>query len=396
MRLPDYSYYKNILKDQKLPLAFLDIDLFERNISDIASRANGLPIRIASKSLRCIKVLRHILKNKAFDGIMAFTGSEANYLIEQGFDDILMGYPICEIEEIKQLCTHSKQGKKIVLMTDSVYHFQMINDIAKKLNVIQPVCIDVDMSMDLPGLHFGVLRSPITSVQAFKNLVDNHKDFPNIKIVGIMGYEAQIAGLGDNVEGKVLMNNIIKILKQKSIKELSKRRALCVQYLQSIGIEPTLVNGGGTGSIESTHNESWVTEVTVGSGFYSPALFDNYSDFKHLPALAYALRIVRSPQKNYFTALGGGYIASGSVGIDKQPKPYLPSNIKLTENEGTGEVQTPFKYIGKENLAIGDPVFFRHAKAGELCERFQNLTILKDGKIIDNWNTYRGDNQCFL
>jgi D-serine deaminase-like pyridoxal phosphate-dependent protein len=157
-----------------------------------------------------------------------------------------------------------------------------------------------------------------------------------------------------------------------------------------------LVNAGGTGSIESSMKETWVTEITVGSGFYSPALFDYYEHFKHQPAVGFAVQIVRQPKENYFTCLGGGYIASGTVGIDKQPKPYLPDGIKLTDNEGTGEVQTPFKYKGSEKINIGDAILFRHSKAGELCERFNELHLISNGKITNIIPTYRGQGKCFL
>jgi D-serine deaminase-like pyridoxal phosphate-dependent protein len=148
--------------------------------------------------------------------------------------------------------------------------------------------------------------------------------------------------------------------------------------------------------MEWNKTEDGITEITVGSGFYAPALFDYYNNFKHLPAAGFALAIVRQPKENMYTCLGGGYIASGSVGIDKQPKAYLPEGINITENEGFGEVQTPFTYSGAQPLQIGDAVFFRHSKAGELCERFNELYLIKDGKIMEKTPTYRGMGQCFL
>lgn len=397
MQTPSYEYYKNILKGQDLPLAFVDLDILDQNIKDILSRTKDKKIRIASKSIRCEYVLKYILQSSpVFQGLMTFTGKEALTLLDTGYDDILMGYPVVHSQDIEGFCLATKAGKSAVLMVDDVLHFQLIQKEAEKHQVVQPVCIDVDMSSDYPGVHFGVYRSPINSVEKFKNLVDKALTFPNVKIVGLMGYEAQIAGVGDTSPYNGLKNYAIKVLKKLSIKELQKRRTDCVQYLIDKGLQPTLINGGGTGSIESTQLEEFVTEITVGSGFYSPALFDYYEGFKHLPAAGYAIQIVRSPQKGMFTALGGGYVASGSISLDKQPKPYLPEGIQLTENEGTGEVQTPFIYKGREDLKIGDPVLFRHSKAGELCERFSHLKLIQGGKIVDQVPTYRGNGWTFL
>ncbi|MCB0840922.1 MAG: amino acid deaminase/aldolase, partial [Bacteroidetes bacterium] len=128
----------------------------------------------------------------------------------------------------------------------------------------------------------------------------------------------------------------------------------------------------------------------------SPGLFDYYKHFQHLPAMGFALEITRIPQPGIFTCAGGGYIASGTTENIKAPKPYLPEGIKLLPNEGAGEVQTPVKYKGEEKLKIGDPIFFRHSKAGELCERFQTLYLVSKGEIVDQVETYRGAGQCFL
>jgi D-serine deaminase-like pyridoxal phosphate-dependent protein len=162
------------------------------------------------------------------------------------------------------------------------------------------------------------------------------------------------------------------------------------------GFTLSIINGGGTGSLESTTQEQVINEVTVGSGFYNSHLFDNYQNFRHQPAAGFACVINRHPKDNIFTCSGGGYVASGSAERLKLPVPYLPAEIELIKNEGAGEVQTPILYKGSEQLHIGDPVFFRHSKAGELCERFNELNLIRENKIEKAVPTYRGEGQCFL
>jgi D-serine deaminase-like pyridoxal phosphate-dependent protein len=399
MQTINYQYYNQLFRNLQLPIAFCNIDLLDKNIQDIANRADGKNknIRIASKSVRCTYVLKRILDaNPMYKGIMCYTGNEALFLLSQGFDDLLLGYPIANKQEITDVCKATKSGKKIILMVDCEEHLQLINNIAKQENIIQPLCIDMDMSTDFPGIHFGVMRSPITTVIAAKKLVDSFDKYENISLTGAMGYEAQIAGLGENNPANGIKNLVIPFLKKKSIIDYTKRRQEIVEYIKSKNHPLEIVNAGGTGSIESSKQEDWVTEITVGSGFYSPALFDYYSGFKHQPAVGFAVQIVRKPKAEFYTCLGGGYIASGTIGIDKQPKPYLPKGISLTENEGTGEVQTPFEYKGKEKIDIGDTILFRHSKAGEICERFNELYLIANGKITESVPTYRGQGKCFL
>ncbi len=281
-------------------------------------------------------------------------------------------------------------------MVDCDEHLKQIDAIAAQLGVVQPLCIDMDMSTDFPGLHFGVLRSPITTVQKGKELADCFDKYSNISLTAVMGYEAQVAGLGEKNPANGVKNYVIPFLKKKSIADYSKRREEIVEYIKSKNPALEIVNAGGTGSIESSKAEAWVTEITVGSGFFSPALFDYYKDFRHLPAAGFAVQIVRKPKQGFYTCLGGGYIASGTTGPDKQPKPYLPEGVELTINEGTGEVQTPFEYKGTDPIDIGDAILFRHSKAGELCERFNELHLVSGGKITEKVPTYRGQGQCFL
>jgi D-serine deaminase-like pyridoxal phosphate-dependent protein len=211
-----------------------------------------------------------------------------------------------------------------------------------------------------------------------------------------MGYEAQIAGVGDNYPGQAMKNTIVRALKRRSVALAAQRRAEVVEMIHSLGGSLRFVNGGGSGSMATTRAEEVVTELTVGSAFYSPALFDNYREFRYLPAAGFAVQIVRRPSAGRFTCLGGGYVASGAPAADRLPQPYLPPGVHLDALEGVGETQTPVRYDGTTPLGIGDPIFFRHSKAGELCERFTRLLLVSQGAVVGEATTYRGDGQCFL
>lgn len=395
--LPSYNYYNKIFKGKPMPFAFVDLDLLEENAKNIVARAGEKKIRVASKSIRCISVLKKVFEiSPRFEGIMCYSLPEAVFLSNNGFDDILMGYPCMQEKNIAEVCGEIKKGKSIILMADCIEHAQKANEIAEKNKVILPLCIDLDMSSSFPFLYFGVNRSPLKNKIHVLKLADEILKLNNVRIDGLMGYEAQIAGVGDNYPSQFLKNSIVKFLKRKSVKEIEERRKKAVVAIESRGIKLRFVNGGGTGSLETTNKEKCVTEATAGSGFYSSALFDNYAAFKHLPAAGFAIEIVRKPKENIYTCHGGGYIASGGIGTDKQPLPYLPHGMMLNKNEGTGEVQTPIIYNGIENLYIGDPVFMRHSKAGELCERFNSLFLVSQGKIVEEVKTYRGEGMCFL
>jgi D-serine deaminase-like pyridoxal phosphate-dependent protein len=220
------------------------------------------------------------------------------------------------------------------------------------------------------------------------------------KLVGLMAYEAQIAGLGDAPPGRPLRAAAIRALQSRSARELRRRRQAIVEAVGDLAMQAgaplELVNGGGTGSLELTAADPSVTELSAGSGLYGPTLFDAYRVFSPRPAALFALPVVRRPGRGVVTALGGGYLASGPSDRARLPQPYLPPGLHLDAQEGAGEVQTPLLGDSADDLAVGDRVYMRHAKAGELCERFASLHLLEGDRIVEEVPTYRGEGQCFL
>lgn len=393
----EYRRYREIFRGRPMPFAYVDLDRFNANVASVVARAKGMPIRVASKSIRCVPLMRRIFEaSDTFRGIMAFSAREAVFLIQQGFDDILVAYPVWGEVRASNMAEALREGKKIVLMVDSVEHIEFLEALGAELGVVFEVCLDVDMSSHYPGLHFGVRRSGVTRPEQALEIFGATKSREHVALVAVMGYEAQIAGLPDQTPGQAPKNAFIRLLKRRSIRELAARRAAVAGALREAGCELRYVNGGGTGSVESTIQEALVTECAVGSGFYTPTLFDHYRDFTGQPAAGFAIEITRRPLDNVYTCHGGGYIASGPPGWDRVPKPHLPEGAALLPMEGAGEVQTPIRYDGPESLGLGDPVFMRHAKAGELCERFTTFLLVKDGAIVDEIPTYRGEGQCFV
>lgn len=395
--MADYQYFKEALHDIAKPCAFIHWHALEKNIADIAKQAGRKKIRIASKSIRSVPVLQKILATSdVFQGIMCYTAEEALFLYENGLDDLLIAYPIWHESSLKMVCNAVKKGAVVTLMVDCMEHIERLEQIAQEENGWFRVCIDLDLSMSLPGLHFGVHRSPLKAVEETVETAKRITVSSYLELDGLMGYEAQIAGLTDNDPAQRGKGAVIRQLKRHSMKAVAKKRQIVIEKMQEEDISLRFVNGGGTGSLQHTAKEAVVTEITVGSGFLNSHLFDKYKDFQYEAAAGFAIEITRRPSPQMYTCFGGGYVASGAMNKDKLPEVFLPTGAALTANEGVGEVQTPVKYNGELPLDLGDPIFFRHSKAGELCERFHNLYVIKDGKIIDTYLTYRGEGKCFL
>ena len=393
----DYDDYRTALAGARLPAAFVDLDRFDANLESLRRRAGGLPIRLVTKSIRSVAILRRVLAAGPFvQGLLCYSAAEAAWLAQLGFDDLVVAYPSVEPDDLRAVAAQLRAGRAITLMVDSASQVRQVATIAQAEGVVMPLAIDLDMSSAFPGLHFGVHRSPIDGPAAALALAAEIAGTAGVRIDGLMGYESQVAGLMDDVPGQRIRNLVIRALKRRSIVEVNARRRDTVAALRAAGHRLRFVNGGGTGSFESTRLDSSVTELAAGSGLYAPTLFDHYQAFQAQPAAGFALAVTRRPRPQVVTCAGGGYAASGPAGKDRLPRPWLPQGCALIANEGAGEVQTPVRIPASLALDIGDPLLFRHAKAGELCERFNALLLIAQGRVVDQVSTYRGDGQSFF
>lgn len=393
----DYAYYRTITAGYSYPMAVVDMDLLDKNIELIQQQAQEVPIRIASKSVRCRYLIDYIKqKLEHCAGVMTYHGREALWLSQHSEGHYLMGYPVVDKKILRDIGLALTDRKKITLMVDHPDHLELLEEVGREINRTFSICLDIDLSVDFGPLHFGVWRSPVTNEKQLDRFLAVLKNADRVQLEGLMGYEAQIAGVGDQVKTQALKSALIRLLKKRSLPKLRKWRARAVEQVRQAGHSLAFVNGGGTGSVLSTREEKKITEIAVGSGFFCPHLFDNYQGFKFHPAAFFALQIVRLPKEGVYTCHGGGYIASGGVEALKAPQIHLLPGARLDANEGAGEVQTPVFYKSKERLGIGDPVFFRHAKAGELCEHFNELHLIRNGEIVKSVPTYRGEGKNFL
>jgi D-serine deaminase-like pyridoxal phosphate-dependent protein len=432
-----YAQLERATAGLQAPFALVDLDALAMNAADMERRASPKPIRLASKSVRCRALQERVLARGGFRGTLAFTLPEALWLASCGTDDLLVAYPTADVRALGALASRAQgvepgkgvddrggQSAGVTVMVDSIDQLELIERavgevtggdgavgevtggggaVGEVSRARARVCIDIDAGWRTLGgrVRFGARRSPLHTSEQAAALAREIVRRDGLQLVGIMAYEAQIAGIGDTPLGRPLRARAIRAMQALSGRELARRRAAIVAAVAEVAAAQGVatlefVNGGGTGSLERTAAEPAVTEVAGGSGLYGPTLFDDYRAFTPRPAALFALPVVRRPGRGVVTVLGGGYLASGPGDGARLPRPLLPTGLALDRQEGAGEVQTPLLGAAADALEIGDRVFFRHAKAGELCERFASLHLLEGGRIVDEVPTYRGEGQCFL
>lgn len=373
------------------PFAVLDLDAALDNARAMTMRASGVPIRLASKSVRIPELLRRVGELPGYRGILAYSLEEALWLFDTGVStDILVAYPTANRASLRRLAEHPTGAaalRAITLMVDSPDHLDLI---AQCCSAPIRVCIDVDASLRIGPVHLGARRSPVHTVGQAVSLTQLISTHPVCTLVGLMAYEGQIAGTTDT-------SAAVGVMKKISAAELATRRAAIVHAVEdALGAPLEFVNGGGTGSIETTAAEQVITEIGAGSGILGPGLFDHYRHFSPTPAEWFVLPVVRRPATDTVTVAGGGRVASGVIGRDRLPTVDWPEGLTMSSLEGPGEVQTPLRGAAARNLRIGDHVWLRHAKAGEQNEFNNEVQVVSGGEVIATWPTYRGEGKVFV
>jgi D-serine deaminase-like pyridoxal phosphate-dependent protein len=396
-----WARYKQALGDTPLPAALVDLDAFEANAERLFSTARkaGKKLRIASKSIRVPDLIRALLLRggDVASGIMTYHAAETAYLAEQGFDDLLLAYPTARAHDAALLASATRAGKTVAVVVDDVRQLEVLEAAAEAANVRLRVVVELDVAYRPLGLgHLGPLRSPLRTPVAVASFVEKIVARPRLEFAGLMAYEGHIAGVTDKSPFSRALNPGKRLMKVLSRGGMEANRAAVTQALAAAGHPPGLFNGGGSGSLTWSGADPSLTELTAGSGFLDSHLFDYYRDLVVEPAAFFALQVVRQPGRRVVTCHGGGLVASGEAGPDRLPVPALPQGLKLIPLEGAGEVQTPLVVPEGVEIRLGDPVFFRHAKAGELAEHFSEYLLVRGDKVEGRAPTYRGLGRCFL
>ena len=378
------------------PVAALSLAALRYNAADLLRRADGVPVRVASKSLRVRGVIEQLQKCPGFRGVFAYTLAEALWLADT-CTDVLVGYPSTDRASLARLAADGQLAARVTLMVDDESQLDLLDAVrAPGQRTEVRVCVDADASWQAPVLGFiGTRRSPLHRPDDVVRLGARIVARPGFRLVGLMMYEAQVAGVGDAVPGAGPVNTVMRRIQHRSMAELrGRRRAAAVRLGALADLE--FVNGGGTGSVHSTRRDPAVTEITAGSGLFAGHAFDNYRAFTPAPAAGYGFDVVRRPAPDTATVLGAGWIASGPPGPSRAPRPVWPQGLQLLAREGAGEVQTPLRGSSAAQLRPGDRVWFRHAKSGEPAEHVNEYHLVDGGRVVAELPTYRGEGKAFL
>jgi D-serine deaminase-like pyridoxal phosphate-dependent protein len=368
-----------------VPTAVVDLDAFDTNAAALLRRAGGTPVRVASKSIRVRSLIERVLAVPGYAGVLGYSVAEAIWLVRNGIDDVVVAYPSVDDEAVRTVAGDPRLAAQITFMVDLPEHVDWLAE--RAAGEALRVAIDVDCSLRLGPVSLGAHRSSVGDAGAAGRLAAQIARRSELRLVGMMFYAAQVAGVPDAKPG-------MRVVKRLSNDQLHRNRA---KIRAAVEAHATLefVNGGGTGSLHTTRLDPAITELAAGSGLFAPTSFDGFDGLGVEPAAWFVSPVTRKPRADVVVTFAGGYSASGVPGRSRLPRPVYPRGLSYFGQEGAGEVQSPVHGAAARTMRLGDPVWFRHAKAGEMCERFDEVVLLRDGEVSGVVPTYRGEGKNF-
>lgn len=384
------------------PLGVIDLDDLRHNALDLTARSGGLPIRIASGSVRVRSIIEAVLALPGFRGVLADTLPEALWLCDT-VDDIVLAYPTADRAALAALCGDERSAARITLLIDDPRQLDLIDAVcAPGTRAPVRVAMDVDPAWRTSGLgRIGARRSSLGDLVDVSRLALHVAGRAGFTLVGMMMDRAQPDAHPDAAAADAA---IVRWAQRRSGTERGERRAALVAAVREVA-DLEFVGASGPGSLETIAQDEAVTETTAGGALLAGHLVDRHRTVPPAPAAAFALEVVRAPAPGVVTVLGGGWSASARgghsgpfvpAGSSRMPLPVWPQGLHLLARHPAGQLQTTMRGPGARGLRVGDRVWFRHPDSSELAEHLDTFHLLRGAQIVGEVVTYRGEGRRFL
>lgn len=229
------------IADLETPAIVVDLDIMERNLSRMADycRSHDLRLRPHTKSHKIPELAKQQLAHGA-QGITVAKIGEAEVMLDAGFTDILIAYPIIgrgKAEKLSELATHAD----ITVSLDSVEVAHAISAEAKKRDARIGILVELDV-----GFH----RCGVTNEHEVLAIARSLADLPGLEFKGLMFFPGHLqVPQKERAELRVNVNDFLG-------------RALA--KLEEAGLPVEIVSGGSTPTAREGHLFTGVNEIRPG------------------------------------------------------------------------------------------------------------------------------------
>jgi 3-hydroxy-D-aspartate aldolase len=245
--------------DIQTPCLVLDLDALERNIKKMGDYAkdHGMRHRVHGKMHKSVEVAKLQERLGGAIGGCYQKVSEAEVFARGGIKDILVSNQVRDPQKIDRLARLPKYGCRTIVCVDDLNNVADLSAAAKKHGTELEVFVEIDCGAGRCGV------STTQDVVAIARAVDAAD---NLKFSGIQAYQGAMQHMDKYEDRKAKLDIAIDMVKD------------AVQGLKSVGLEPELVSGGGTGSYYFESTSGVYNELQCGSYAFMDADYGRILD----------------------------------------------------------------------------------------------------------------------
>jgi len=343
------------------PALVIDLDRVERNIDEMAQRSRdaGVRLRPHTKTHKMPEIAAMQMAAGAA-GITVAKLGEAEVMVDAGFDDVLVAYPILGSEKISRLRSLRERARVIVSL-DSVEVATGLGALGVEMKSPVEIYVEVDTGLARMG------RPP--GLPTFE-LVERLASIEGITIAGLMthaGHAYRVVG----TERETVVDN--------EVNDLVMTRELCA----AAGITIAQISVGATPSARSEMSRSGVTEVRPGTYVFNDTTMMSLDVATEESCAAYVIATVvsRPTAERFVVDAGSKSLTSDGVGRPGWIRIAGRSDLTmafLSEEHGVGTID---RSMGR-TLDIGDKLELIPSHICPVVNLFDEVYTLRDGQVI--------------
>ncbi|MRX51435.1 DSD1 family PLP-dependent enzyme [Paracoccus sp. S-4012] len=241
------------------PSLILDLDALERNIAKMGAyaKAHGMRHRAHGKMHKSVDVLRLQQELGGAVGVACQKVSEAEVFARAGVGDILISNQVRDREKINRLARLPQWGAQVTVCVDDIANVAALSAAAQAHGTTIECFVELDC---------GAGRCGVTSTQDLLDIAKAIDGAAGLRFSGLQAYE----GMLQHIE-------VYETRKAKFEIAAAKVRT-AVDALEQIGLKPSLVSGGGTGSYYFESTSGIYNELQCGSYAFMDADYGRVRD----------------------------------------------------------------------------------------------------------------------
>ena len=373
-----------------LPLLVVDLERLDQNADLLASQlGQQLPLRLVAKSLASTGLLDYLAKKLGTQRFMVFHQPQINQLaVNFPQSDLLLGKPLpsaAALSFYQQLSQSSGfvPAEQLTWLIDSQTRLQEYAALANALNQPLQIAFEIDI-----GLARGGFATPAELGAALTWL----RNTPNrLRVRGLMGYDAHLAHTP-------FWTDQTSAVTQSA----ARYRAFITSAAAFSELWPQqpLLNGAGSLTYAlHTQLDTPLNEVAVGSALLKPSDFDSDLLAAQQAALWIASPVLKAlPGQLPF--LDGSQQLLQRWNPNRQQAYYLyggqwpaapvsPAGLSYDSLYGRSANQERLIGSAGTGLQVDDWVFLRPQRSEGLFELFNQLVLLRNGRLVGSWSASR-------